>query len=271
MSGGRGRRLAAVRRRGSRCRRACSSARLSAWLSCGAPARKLRRGRRPLRPHPHRGLVAGQRHQRMHRPGRLDVEREARAPDPPRGFRPRGRAPSREISNCAIAVPCGVTNGISKFQRGDGVDRCAVAAASTRSGSEATCSSVCRAIAASVSASNLCVVSSSGACCTNVAAATGCTRSATRRGSAATASSLATTRRRPASPAAWRPTTAAPATASQPRPAAVWRSAPPIADCFAASRSKRRALRRLQRDWPHWAASPRLSRSGWRAVARRFR
>ena len=36
---GSGRDLAAARRRGSRCRRASSSARLSAWLNCDAPAR----------------------------------------------------------------------------------------------------------------------------------------------------------------------------------------------------------------------------------------
>ena len=78
---------------------------------------QLRRGRRPFRPHPHRGLVAGQRHQRVHRAGRLDVEREPRPPHP-LGRLDLSPPPSREISNCAIAVPCGVTNGISKFHRG---------------------------------------------------------------------------------------------------------------------------------------------------------
>ena len=50
--------------------------------------------------------------------------------------------PSREISNCAIAVPCGVTNGISKFQLGAVVSMRGPPAMSTRSGSEATCSNV---------------------------------------------------------------------------------------------------------------------------------
>src|SRR6266702_3216340 len=69
--------------------------------------------------------------------------------------------PSREISNCAIAVPCGVRNGISKFHCGTvGSMRCPLA--STRSGSEATWSKVCRAIAASVSSSRRCMVAASG-------------------------------------------------------------------------------------------------------------
>jgi hypothetical protein len=70
--------------------------------------------------------------------------------------------PSREISNCAIAVPCGVTNGISKFQRGAVLSIC-VFALSMRSGSDATCSKVCRAIAAPVSSSRRCADVASGA------------------------------------------------------------------------------------------------------------
>jgi hypothetical protein len=62
-----------------------------AWVELGAAQRlaqlgragaKLRGGGRTLRPHPHGGLLAGQRHQRMHRSGRLDIEREAGPPDP---------------------------------------------------------------------------------------------------------------------------------------------------------------------------------------------
>ena len=58
-----------------------SSAWRSAWLERIGIGAQLCGGLRPLRPHPHRGLVADQRHQRVHRTGRLDVEREARAPD----------------------------------------------------------------------------------------------------------------------------------------------------------------------------------------------
>ena len=54
----------------------------------------------------------------MHGPGGFDVEREARAPGPLGRLGLAAAPPSREISNCAIAVPCGVANGISKFQRG---------------------------------------------------------------------------------------------------------------------------------------------------------
>src|ERR1700686_724184 len=43
---------------------------------------QLRRGRRPLRPHPHRGALAAERYQRMDRTGRLDIEREPRPPNP---------------------------------------------------------------------------------------------------------------------------------------------------------------------------------------------
>ena len=68
------------------------------------------------------------------------------------GIKGYKRVPSREIANCAIAVPCGVANGISKFQRGIEVSM-RLPPASTRSGSEATCNSVWRASAASVSSS----------------------------------------------------------------------------------------------------------------------
>src|SRR5579872_715909 len=44
-----------------------------------------RDGLRPLRPHPHRSLVADQRHQRMHRAGRLDIQGETRTPNLLRG------------------------------------------------------------------------------------------------------------------------------------------------------------------------------------------
>ena len=99
----------------------CSSARLSAWLSSDAPARSCCRGRRPLRPHPHRGLVADQRDQRMNRPGRLDIERESRPPHPLGGLdvlarRHRGKsrtAPSpcpaasqTEFRNSSAAQSC---------------------------------------------------------------------------------------------------------------------------------------------------------------------
>ena len=128
-----------------------SSARVSAWLSSTDAGAELLRRRRPLRPHPHESLVAVQRDQRMHGAGRLDVEREARPPDLLGGIGD-SPAPSREISNCAIAVPCGVAKGISKFHCGAaGSMRWPLASA--RSGSEATCSKVCRAIAASVSSS----------------------------------------------------------------------------------------------------------------------
>ena len=95
-----------------------SSARLSAWLSCAAPARNCAAvaGRSA---HIRTEVVSpDQRHQRVNRTGRLDVEREPRAPDPLGRLDLAVPPPSREISNCAIAVPCGVTNGISKFQRG---------------------------------------------------------------------------------------------------------------------------------------------------------
>ena len=58
--------------------------------------------------------------------------------------------PWRETSNCAIAVPCTVANGISKFHRGAVGSRRALAI-STWPGSDATCNNVWRAIAASVS------------------------------------------------------------------------------------------------------------------------
>ena len=60
----------------------CSSARLSAWLRSRCAGAQLRRGRRPFRPDPHRGLFAGERHQRVNRTGRLDVERKPRPPHP---------------------------------------------------------------------------------------------------------------------------------------------------------------------------------------------
>ncbi len=50
------------------------------------PCAQLRRGRGPLRPHPHRGALAAEGDQRMHGAGRLDIERETRLPDPLRGF-----------------------------------------------------------------------------------------------------------------------------------------------------------------------------------------
>src|SRR4029453_1236477 len=43
---------------------------------------ELLRRRPAFPPQPRRGLVARQRYQRVNRPGRLDVEREAGAPDP---------------------------------------------------------------------------------------------------------------------------------------------------------------------------------------------
>ncbi len=81
--------------------------------------------------------------------------------------------PSREISNCAIAVPCGVANGISKFHCGT-AGSMRWPEASVRSGSDATCSSVCRAIAASVSSSKRCTVAESGASGASDGAAMAC-------------------------------------------------------------------------------------------------
>jgi hypothetical protein len=125
-----------------------SSARLSCWLSCEAPARSC-------------AAVAGRS---AHiRTEVLSPESEICAwigPDGSTSIEKRARHTrlaastswpplSREISNCAIAVPRGVTNGISKVQLG-AVESMRGPATSTRSGSEATCSRVCRAIAASV-------------------------------------------------------------------------------------------------------------------------
>src|SRR5882724_4049893 len=81
--------------------------------------------------------------------------------------------PSRAISNCAIAVPCGVANGISKLQRGVRASM-REGEASVRSGKEATCNSVWRAIAASVSSSSRCATVASGASDAIDGDATGC-------------------------------------------------------------------------------------------------
>src|SRR5882757_9630035 len=139
----------------------CSSARLSCWLSCEAPARSC-------------AAVAGRS---AHiRTEVLSPTSEICAwigPDGSTSIEKRARhtrlaastswpPPSREISNWAIAVPCGVTNGISKFQLGEVVSMRGPAI-SIRSGSEATCSRVCRAIAASVLSSRWCAVVASGA------------------------------------------------------------------------------------------------------------
>src|SRR3979411_2703033 len=48
----------------------------------GSTRAKLRCGRRPLRPYPHRCPLAAERYQRMDRAGRLDVEREPGSPNP---------------------------------------------------------------------------------------------------------------------------------------------------------------------------------------------
>src|SRR5947208_15367169 len=63
---------------------ACGLAQGLAELGCAGA--QLRRGRGPLRPHPHRCLVAGQRHQRMNGTRGLDIERETRPPYPLGGF-----------------------------------------------------------------------------------------------------------------------------------------------------------------------------------------
>src|SRR3954452_7588667 len=90
--------------------------------------------------------------------------------------------PSREISNCAIAVPCGVANGISKFHCGT-VGSILGPLASVRSGSEATWSNVWRARAASVSSSRRCTVAASGVSGTSDGEAMDCgTGSAPRTG-----------------------------------------------------------------------------------------
>src|SRR5882672_2654413 len=129
-----------------------SSALLSAWLSCAAPARSCT-------------AVAGRSaHIRTDVRSPLSVTSAWTGPAGSTSSENRARQtrfaasasvplpPSREISNCAIAVPCGVANGISKFQRGAaGSSR--VLPVSIRSGNEATCNNVWRAIAASVSAS----------------------------------------------------------------------------------------------------------------------
>src|SRR6266404_4246803 len=94
-----------------------SSARLSAWLNCPAPARNC-------------SAVAG-------RSAHIRTEVLSPTSDTSAWTGPAGSTssenrarhtrlpastvsppPSLEISNCAIAVPRGVTNGISKFQRG---------------------------------------------------------------------------------------------------------------------------------------------------------
>ena len=81
---------------------------------------QLRRGRRPFRPHPHRGLLADKRNQCVNRTGRLDVERETRPPYPLGGLdlvaaaiarnlelRHRGalRRHKREFRNASAAPP----------------------------------------------------------------------------------------------------------------------------------------------------------------------
>src|SRR5882757_4022701 len=138
-----------------------SSAWVSAWLNCAAPARNC-------------AAVAGRSaHIRTDVVSPVSDINACSGPAGSTSSEKRARHTrfaaststvplSREISNCAIAVPCGVRNGISKFQRGETLSMRGFAI-SVRSGSEATCSSVCRAIAASVSPSRWCTEAASGA------------------------------------------------------------------------------------------------------------
>ena len=69
---------------------------------------QLRRGGRPLRPHPHRRALAAQRDQRMDRSGGLDVERESCPPDP---------LGCRDLAAAAVARDFELRNGRSLRRR----------------------------------------------------------------------------------------------------------------------------------------------------------
>src|SRR6516165_7682104 len=94
-----------------------SSALLSAWLSSPAPARscaavcgRSAHIRTEVRsPDSEISACTGPAGSRLIEKRACQVRLAASTASPP---------PSREISNCAIAVPCCAANGISKFQRG---------------------------------------------------------------------------------------------------------------------------------------------------------
>ena len=98
----------------------CNSARLSAWPTYEAPARKrlavTGRSAQSLT-----DVVAGQRHQRVNRPGGL-TSSENRARQPASPSRHRGHA-SRENLNCAMACQKGIANGSQNSSQPDRFSR----------------------------------------------------------------------------------------------------------------------------------------------------
>ena len=160
----------------------CSSALLERLAELRGAGAQLRRGRRPLRPHPHRCAFAAERDQRVNRARRLDIEREPRAPDPLCRLDFAAAAVSRDLE---LRHRRSLRRRKWNFEIPSRRSRiaCVRPAMSTRSGSEATCNRVWRAIAASVSPSRRCAVVASGASGAIDGAATACAEgSAPRNG-----------------------------------------------------------------------------------------
>ena len=126
------------------------------------PGAQLRRGRRPLRPHPHRC--------RARRSAKSAREPARRVRHPARTSRAIPALPPRlhcrHLAARSRTAPSPFPAGSQMEFRNANValsDRSAPRLLSTRSGSEATCNRVCRAMAASVSPSSRCAVAASGA------------------------------------------------------------------------------------------------------------